>query len=67
MQLLGLRKRRITRKLLTDLQMNLAFGMLLIQNLMNTRDRIILFVCVLNRSCVLNSLKTTYFPSNEAQ
>lgn len=48
MQLLVLRKRRMTRKLLTDLQMNLAFGMLLIQNLMNTHDGIILFVCVLN-------------------
>lgn len=48
MQLLVLRKRRMTRKLLTDLQMNLAFGMLLVQNLMNTHDGIILFVCVLN-------------------
>lgn len=48
MQLLGLRKLRITRKLLTDLQTNLAFGMLLIQNSMNTRNGIILFVCVLN-------------------
>lgn len=48
MQLLVLRKRRMTRKLLTDLQMNLAFGMLLIQNLMNTHEGIILFVCVLN-------------------